>query len=151
MRSLMLGVLLLALVGAGGFAAVASRHAGGHSCSSAISATSAAGEGSCTSTGAGASTGRLPASGNIEGNFDAAMSGVCRFACATKLTYEARDVLAQPGAKPARLTQCPVSGVVFLVDAGRPRVRVAGQDYATCCDRCATKLEHDPRHYLKKS
>ena len=77
------------------------------------------------------------------------MSGVCRFACATKLKYDSKDVLAQPGARPARLTQCPVSGVVFVVDASRPHVRIAGEDYATCCDRCAVKLKQDWRRYLK--
>src|SRR5262245_17236418 len=63
--------------------------------------------------------------GKIAGRFDPAMSGACRFACATKLSYKARDVMAQPGATAGKLTQCPVSGVVFAVDAGRPRVRLA--------------------------
>jgi len=87
--------------------------------------------------------------GKIAGRFDPAMSGVCRFACATKLRYDAGDVLAQPGAKAGKLTQCPVSGVVFAVDASRPHVRVANEDYVTCCDKCAVKLKRDPRHYLK--
>ena len=85
----------------------------------------------------------------IAGHFDPIMSGACRFACATKLKYSAKDVLAQPGAKAGKLTQCPVSGVVFAVDANRPRVRVGRDQYVTCCDKCATKLKHDPRHYLK--
>ncbi|MBI1799758.1 MAG: hypothetical protein HYR73_08735 [Candidatus Eisenbacteria bacterium] len=58
-------------------------------------------------------------------------------------------MLAQPGAKTGKLAQCPVSGVVFAVDPNRPRVRIAGDDYVTCCDKCAGKLERDPRHYLK--
>ena len=58
-------------------------------------------------------------------------------------------MLSQPGAEPGKLTQCPVSGVVFTVDASRPRVRVAREDYVTCCDKCAVKLKRDPRHYLK--
>src|SRR3989442_1601134 len=77
--------------------------------------------------------------GKIAGHFDPAMSGVCRFACATRLEYDAKDVLAQPGAKAGKLTQCPVSGVVFAVDASRPRVRVGREEYVTCCDKCATK------------
>ena len=77
------------------------------------------------------------------------MSGVCRFACATKLKYEAKNVLAQPGAQTGKLTQCPVSGVVFAVDANRPHVRIGRDEYVTCCDKCATKLKHDPRHYLR--
>jgi hypothetical protein len=89
------------------------------------------------------------ARGKIAGNFDAAMSGVCRFGCATKLKYQTKDVLAQPGAKSGKLTQCPVSGVVFAVDANRPHLRIAGNDYVTCCDRCAQKLTKSPRHYLK--
>lgn len=39
----------------------------------------------------------------MRGNFDPAMSGVCRFACATKLEYKAADVLAQPGASTTSL------------------------------------------------
>lgn len=89
------------------------------------------------------------ASGAIAGNFDSGMSGVCRFACATKTDYKAADVLAQPGAQSGKLTQCPVSGVVFLVDVGRPRVPVEGEDFVACCGNCAAKLQHDPGHYLK--
>ena len=87
--------------------------------------------------------------GAIKGNFDPAMSGVCQFGCATKLEYKAADVLAQPGAKPGRLTQCPVSGVVFVVDENRPSVSAASKEFKTCCDNCAKKLRHDPSHYLK--
>ena len=87
--------------------------------------------------------------GKIAGRFDPAMSSVCRFACATKLKYDPRNVLPQPGAKAGKLTQCPVSGVVFALDPGRPHVRIANQDYVTCCDRCAQKLKRNPRRYLK--
>jgi len=87
--------------------------------------------------------------GTIAGNFDPAMSGVCRFACATKLKYKEADVVAQPGAREGRLTQCPVSGVVFVVDPSRPRVRVGVTEYVACCGNCAAKLQHDPRHFLK--
>ena len=86
--------------------------------------------------------------GKVAGRFDPAVSGVCRFACATKLKYQANEVLAQPGAKAGKLTQCPVSGVVFAVDAGRPRVRIGKNDYVTCCDKCAQKLKRNPRRYL---
>ena len=89
------------------------------------------------------------ARGNLTGRFDTSMSGVCRFGCATKLRFDARDVLAQPGARDGRLTQCPVSGVVFGADAGRPHVKIAGADYRTCCDRCAQKLKRDPKRYLR--
>ena len=90
-----------------------------------------------------------PARGAIAGNFDLGMSGVCRFACATKLDYEPADVIAQPGAQPGKLTQCPVSGVVFVVGSDRPAVPVKGNDYVTCCGNCAVKLQKEPRHYLK--
>lgn len=73
----------------------------------------------------------------------------CRFACATKLQYDTKDVLAQPGAKLGKLTQCPVSGVVFSVDGNRPRIRVAGDEFVTCCERCAAKLKKHARRYLK--
>ena len=87
--------------------------------------------------------------GKVAGHFDPAMSGMCRFACATRLKYKSRDVVAQPGAKAGMLTQCPVSGVVFAVDANRPHVRIANEEYVTCSDKCAQKLKKDPRHYLK--
>lgn len=87
--------------------------------------------------------------GKIAGHFDSAMSGMCRFGCATKLEYHPADVMAQPGPQAGKLTQCPVSGVVFAVDANRPHVRIAGDEYVTCCDKCAAKLKKDPRHYLK--
>jgi hypothetical protein len=35
------------------------------------------------------------------------------------------------------------------VDANRPHVKIAGDEFVTCCDKCAQKLKKDPRHYLK--
>ena len=87
--------------------------------------------------------------GKALGRFDPAMSGVCRFGCATKIKYDAKDVIAQPGATAGRLTQCPVSGVVFAVDANRQHVRYGKDDYVTCCDKCAAKLKKDPRHFVR--
>jgi hypothetical protein len=87
-------------------------------------------------------------SGKVLGHFDLAMAG-CRFACATKSTYDAQSVVAQPGAGDGALTQCPVSGVVFNVDAKRPHVRVGADDYVTCCDTCAEKLRKDPRRFVR--
>lgn len=92
---------------------------------------------------------RVAQKGKVLGRFDPAMSGVCRFGCATKLKYDAKDVIAQPGARAGHLTQCPVSGVVFAVDGDRPHVRCAKDEYVTCCDKCATKLKKDPRHYVR--
>ena len=87
-------------------------------------------------------------SGKALGRFDPAMAG-CRFACATKLKHDAKAVMAQPGAKDGRLTRCPVSGVVFSVDAKRPRVRVGTDEYVTCCDTCAEKLRKNPRRFVR--
>jgi len=87
--------------------------------------------------------------GKIAGTFDPVMSGACRFACATNLKYNRKDVMAQPGAKAGKLTQCPVSGVVFAVETSRPHVLIAKEGYVTCCDKCAQKLKANPRHYLK--
>ena len=101
----------------------------------------------CDASGAAASC--AVTGGKLTGRFDPAMSGVCRFACATQLKYEAKNVFSQPGAQTGKLTQCPVSGVVFAVDASRPHVRFAKEDYVTCCDKCAQKLRANPRHYLK--
>jgi hypothetical protein len=87
--------------------------------------------------------------GKIAGRFDPAMSGVCRLACSTKLSYKASDVVAQPGAATGKLTRCPVSGVVFAVGPSRPRVRLGSDEYVTCCDKCAEKLRRNPHLYLK--
>lgn len=87
-------------------------------------------------------------SGKVLGRFDVAMAG-CRFACATKTEYDAKSVIAQPGAKDGKLTQCPVSGVVFSVDATRPHVQVGADDYVTCCDTCAEKLRKHPRRFVR--
>lgn len=83
-------------------------------------------------------------SGKVLGNCDLAMAG-CRFACATELSYDGEAVVPQPGARDGRLTQCPVSGVVFSVDARRPHVRFGGDEYVTCCDTCAQKLRRKDR------
>ena len=99
--------------------------------------------------GAGAKTtvASKPA-GKVLGNFDFAMAG-CQFDCATKAKYDAKSVIAQPGAKDGRLTQCPVSGVVFSVDKKRPHVGVGDDDYVTCCGTCAEKLRKNPRRFVR--
>ena len=143
LRRTIIGLIVLALVGTGAYVAIAGKQ------SSRVCGTSTtANVGSTCSSGKTASSCEAP-EGKIAGHFDPAMSGVCRFACATKLKDDATDVLAQPGAPAGRLTQCPVSGVVFTADANRPRVRIDSEEYVTCCDKCAIKLKHDPRHYLK--
>jgi len=109
----------------------------------------ASAQSSCSPAKGAATTACENPHSKIAGNFDPVMSGVCRFACATKLKYDSKDVQAQPGAKAGRLTQCPVSGVVFAVDPSRPRVRIGKDDYIVCCDKCAQKLKASPSHYLK--
>lgn len=82
------------------------------------------------------------------GRFDPVMSGVCRYSCATQKPYEPSQVMSQPGATAGHLTRCPVSGVVFAVDAGRPHVALASGEYVFCCDRCAEKFRKDPGHFV---
>ena len=86
--------------------------------------------------------------GKVLGHFDLATAG-CRFACATQSKYDPKAVVAQPGAKEGKLTQCPVSGVVFSVDKKRPHVRVGTDDYITCCDTCAEKLRKNPHRFVR--
>ncbi len=143
MRRIVFGSALLTLITAGAVATLAADRCGPSNSGASAQAKSGA---SCnTSAGAACEAPK----GKLTGRFDAVQSGVCRFACATKLRYDPKDVMAQPGAKSGQLTQCPVSGVVFAVDQNRPRVRYGGNEYVTCCDRCATKLRQNPRHYLK--
>ncbi len=147
MRKFVLGIVVLALLATGGYTVFASNQSS-TSCKSPVSAATASScASSCSSPSAAAAS--VAPRGNLTGHFDPAMSGMCRFSCATKLKYNARNVLAQPGAQPGKLTRCPVSGVVFAVDANRPHVRIAGNEYVTCCDHCVAKLKKDPRHYLK--
>ena len=154
MRRSIIGLNVLAFIATGAYSVLAGGSQCGKPCGA--SATAAAGSACSPSKSASAASCENPR-GRIAGHFDPAMSGVCRFACATKLEYKAKDVMPQPGAKAGKLTQCPVSGVVFMVDRARPHVRVGVQrrgvlsdyDYVTCCDKCATKLKKDPRHYLK--
>ncbi|TMQ68714.1 MAG: hypothetical protein E6K80_13970 [Candidatus Eisenbacteria bacterium] len=124
--------------------------AGGHECGSAVSSASCSGK-SAMACGAGKSAAAAceNSESRFTGNFDPRMSSVCRYACAARVQHSAKDVMAQPGVRIGKLTQCPVSGVVFAVDSNRPRVRVADADYVTCCDKCAQKLKANPRRYLK--
>lgn len=143
MRKMLVGVVFL-LMSSGGQAAFAGDACGPSSCAPKAKGASAS---SCTAA-QGASACEAP-NGKLTGNFDPAMSGVCKFACATKLKHDSKDVLAQPGAQLGKLTQCPVSGVVFVVDAHRPHVKVAGSEYVTCCEGCAKKLRQNPNRFLK--
>lgn len=140
-------LVVLAVLGLTATAAYAAFAAGKCSTSCETSAQAKNGQ-ACEGSGSAASA-CVASGGKLTGHFDPAMSGVCRFACATKLKYDAKSVLAQPGALTGKLTQCPVSGVVFAVDANRPHVRIGKDEYVTCCDKCAVKLKHDPRHYLR--
>jgi len=97
---------------------------------------------------AGATRDAAEPAGAARGNYDAVMSGACRFSCAAQEPYREADVAAQPGAQPGQLTRCPVSGVVFHVDEKRPHVRLADHDYVFCCDICEKKFRADPAHYV---
>ena len=88
--------------------------------------------------------------GKVKNAFDPVMSATCRFSsCATKLAYKESDIVAQPRAEVGDLTRCPVSGVVFAVDEGRPQVRIGQADYVTCCDVCAQKLRRNPSWFIR--
>jgi hypothetical protein len=147
MRRSIIGLAVLSLVAMGAYTVFA----GGNQCSKPCGPSEKASAASSCSPAKGATAAASCENprGRVAGHFDPAMSGVCRFACATKLKYSAKDVMGQPGAKAGKLTQCPVSGVVFAVDANRPHVKIAGDEFVTCCDKCAQKLKKDPRHYLK--
>jgi hypothetical protein len=146
-HKVVLGVALLAL-GVSGAVAVAGQKCSPSSCATGSTCSPDSKSAAASSCAPGNSAVEATG-GKLTGRFDPAMSSVCRFSCAAKVKHLAKDVFAQPGAVAGRLTQCPVSGVVFAVDAGRPHVKIAGQDYATCCGSCATKLRKDPRRYLK--
>jgi len=86
--------------------------------------------------------------GGVLGAFDEGMSGVCRFACAASQPFAPHDLAIQPGVANGALTQCPVSGVVFVVDGQRPRVTIATGDYVLCCDGCTGKFRREPGRFV---
>lgn len=86
--------------------------------------------------------------GDALGAFDPAMSTPCQHACAASEPYQASDIVPQPGVGAGALTQCPVSGVVFTVDGGRPHVAIETGDYVLCCDGCAERFRKDPARYV---
>ncbi len=86
--------------------------------------------------------------GRPTGSFDSKMSGVCKFACAAPPDYDPKDVTLQPGATDGGLTQCPVSGVVFVVDHQRPRIALATGEYVLCCEGCVKRFQKDPGRFV---
>ena len=128
MRRFGIGVFAVALLVIGAQVVLG----GGHNCSSDASSAS------CGDSKNASNVACENSSGKLTGKFDAGMSSMCRYSCAAKA-----------GAKLGKLTQCPVSGVVFAVDASRPHVRIAKADYVTCCGQCAKKLKANPGRYLK--
>jgi len=150
MRQSWVLTMVVALLATGAYTVLASDHCS-QSCGTSAkgSACSSSKKDACGSSSQVSAAACESRENKIAGHFDPTMSSVCRFACATQLHYQRDDVQAQPGAVAGKLTQCPVSGVVFAVDRTRPRVRIGGEQYVTCCDKCAQKLKRDPRHYLK--
>lgn len=140
MRRALIGVGILALAAAGGYTVWASGSCGSSACAAKSVARMA-----CEAPAKAQPIARQTA--RASGRFDPTMAA-CRFACATKLKYDPKDLVPQPGVKLSQLTQCPVSGVVFAVDAKRPHVQVASNRYVTCCESCAEKLRKDPGRFV---
>ena len=97
MRRAIIVVAVLALCATGTYRVIA----GGNPCSKPGGTSAATAEGTtCSSAPSAAAAASCESrGGKIAGHFDPAMSGVCRFACATKHKYKSTDVMAQPGAK----------------------------------------------------
>jgi hypothetical protein len=143
MKRLLVIVVALGLTVIGGlsvWAASAGRHAAVASASGPQCATSCEVQ--------AAKTVAVVPGGKVLGHFDASVSGACEFSCATRETYDPATLVPQPGADEGQTTQCPVSGVVFVVDPGRPRVQVGADEYVTCCDGCARKLRAQPARFV---
>ena len=86
--------------------------------------------------------------GRPRGAFDPAMSGVCRYSCAVSEPFDEKDLTMQPGVPGGALTQCPVSGVVFVVDGKRPCVAIETGEYVFCCDGCASRFRKEPGRFV---
>src|SRR5262245_50716852 len=128
-KTLMVAIAVIALVG--GVYAMRGSMCGGRTGS--LAATAATESRPATHNGAGSSCGpstcapapgsaaaaATPADGargTVRGAYDPAMA-MCSFSCAAKVAYEEADLQAQPGVRDGQLARCPVSGVVFRVDA----------------------------------
>ena len=141
LQKIVVAIVCLGLLGVG--AMVLSASPGGRNIFAASD------ESSCSKPSTSNSAGFVIAGGKALGEFDWDMSGVCQGACAAKQDYEASQVVAQPGARPGDLTQCPVSGVVFVVAGGRPVVQVGDDAYHLCCDGCADKFRVNPARFVR--
>ncbi len=75
-------------------------------------------------------------------SIDPTITAACQ-GCATKIAYEEKDIVAQPGAKVGDLAKCPVSGVVFQVTDKSPRITRDGAELFTCCAMCQAKAKAD--------
>jgi hypothetical protein len=91
----------------------------------------------------------LVAKGILTGEFEPTMSGICRGACAAKVDVPAARVAPQPGAGVGTFTQCPVSGVIFLVRTSSARDAFAERTIYTCCGSCLRRLKADPERFLR--
>ena len=87
------------------------------------------------------------APGQPTGRYDHAKAA-CQFSCGAKGDIDVAKIVEQPAPASGALTRCPVSGAVFPVEEGRPRVTIAGHDYVTCCSACATRLQEEPGRFL---
>jgi len=83
------------------------------------------------------------------GAYDSSAASQCAYSCAAKIPYKDTDLVAQPGVHDGQFTCCPVSGVVFVVDAKRPHVTVASREFVTCCESCAGNLRKAPGKFVK--
>ncbi len=88
-------------------------------------------------------------SASVETSYDPEMAGVCQGACAARIAYQESDIVPQPGASPGNLTRCLVSGVVFVVGDGNPKIEHEGKSYYLCCNGCAGKFRENPGRFLR--
>jgi YHS domain-containing protein len=60
-----------------------------------------------------------------------------------------KDVVPGARAQPGDLTRCPVSNVVFRVEADSPRVEHAGKRGFVCCEGCKQHFDAAPDKFAK--
>ena len=79
--------------------------------------------------------------------YNSKMSMMCEHSCGAK-NVDKTKVVAQSHAAVGDFTQCPVSGVVFLVTNESVKIANGDKTAFTCCGTCAQIFNESPGDYL---
>ena len=83
---------------------------------------------------------------STSGKYNTKMSMVCELSCAAK-DVDKSKLVSQSEAKAGDITNCPISGVAFLVNDQSGKVSHNGKSAFTCCETCAEIFSKSPDEY----